>query len=396
MSPAVETWERLLGPEGAGLRTEIVGDAPIEPATLARWRRAWPRDLVDAAIELARARAAAAARFPDADRLVADRAGVEQATSHVVATHKAARFAGLDADDRPVLDLCCGIGGDTMALARVTEVVGVDESPLRAWMAGRNAGCATRTANVETLTDLAGVVHLDPARRDEGDGGTGGRRRWRYEDYRPGPAFIARVLDDATDAAIKLGPGVDLAALPLDPGREIEIIAERGTLVQAVLWSGRLARHPGARTATRLPEGRSFTGTPVPPPEGDSAIGRFLLVPHPAVERADLTGAVCAALGAGGPARDVHPGLGLLTADAPVDSPWLDAHEVLAVMPWRPPRVRAWLAARHAGIITVRTRGGAVDTDHAQRALRGPGDETMTVFVLRLGVKVVAVATREA
>ena len=52
-----------------------------------------------------------------------ERTGLEQATAEPVARHKARRFAGRTAT---VIDLCCGIGGDTLALADWAEVVAVD------------------------------------------------------------------------------------------------------------------------------------------------------------------------------------------------------------------------------------------------------------------------------
>ena len=47
------------------------------------------------------------------------RVGLEQASDEVVAAHKAGRFS----DCGRVADLCCGIGGDTLALAARAEVV---------------------------------------------------------------------------------------------------------------------------------------------------------------------------------------------------------------------------------------------------------------------------------
>ena len=60
-------------------------------------------------------------------------------------------------------------------------------------------------------------------------------------------------------------------------------------------------------------------------------------------------------------------------------------------MPWRPRKVAAWLAGRSAGIVDVKTRGGAVNPEEARKKLRGKGDSPFVVFVLRLGRKVAAV-----
>lgn len=384
----IDLWQRLLALESAPLVAAAAGAADV--AAIDRLRRSWPRDLVQAALMLAEARRKAAAKFPEPARLVADPAGVEQATSHVVAMHKARRF---DAAGAAIVDLCCGIGGDAMALARAGTVTAIDVRPVRAFMAERNAACAALCADVETseiaaLVPAGALFHVDPARRDEG-----GARRTRLADHRPGSAFLARLLRARPDGAIKLGPGIDIAAVAAlfapDHSWELEIVSERGALVQAIAWCGRLALHPGERTATRLPEGRALTARPrpLPAPSGGSGVDRYLVLVDPAVERAGLSGAAVAGM----PVREVHPGLGILTSGERVSGPWIEAHEVLAELPWRVEKVRAWLAHRGAGVVTVRTRGGAADTDAAQQQLRGDGSIPYVVFVLRLGRAVRAV-----
>lgn len=384
----LEHWKTLCSDDaGAARLLEAVAAVDVtDAAAMTRLRRDGDADRVRVAIELVRARRKAERKFPNADTLAADVVGVEQATSHVVAEHKAARFAAL-APGEAVLDLCCGIGGDAMSLARRAPVTAVDSDPVRAWMAGHNAGCHAVTDDVKRLDPEGALVHLDPSRRTDA-----GARTWRYADYVPGPDFIERLLARCPDGAVKLGPGVDLGEIPASGAREIEIINEGGTLVQTVLWCGRLAAHAGARTATRLPEGLTFSGAPETAgfEPSDDALGRFLLVLDPAIERSDLGAALCRDLSV----VEVHPGLGLLTSDACPGSPWLTAYEILATMPWRPERLRAWLREHGAGIVTVKTRGGAVDTDDAQRRLRGNGNEPFVVFGLRLGQRVLGVVTR--
>ncbi|MDY7110330.1 MAG: hypothetical protein SYC29_17000 [Planctomycetota bacterium] len=397
----VRLWERVLCRTRAPLLQEAADIDPQDVNAIERLRAQWPKSLVAAALDLVAARRKAAQKFPHVEEIVSDVVGIEQATSHQVAEHKARRFAAVISEGRcggRIVDLCCGIGGDAMSLMRIAEVTALDINPLRAWMARRNAACCAQAADVETMSLEGELFHLDPARRTARGAIDDQRRIWKYEDYRPGPAFINRLLTTCPDGAIKLGPGVDLDALPLATsgggGREIEIINEGGTLVQAVLWCGALALHPGKRTATRLPDGLSFTAAPQAAPvmEGRAreAFHRFLYVPDPAIERAGLLGALCADL----PVREVHPGLGILTSDQRLENPWLSAYEVLTQLPWRPRKIADWLSAHNGGIVEVKTRGKAVDTDLVQHDLRGDGDEKYTIFALRLGRKLMAAITR--
>ncbi|MHC4947455.1 MAG: class I SAM-dependent methyltransferase [Planctomycetota bacterium] len=385
----LHVWEELMGSAAAPLRAEAAACDPGSVGDVARLRRRWSPPLVAAALELAEARRRARRKFPDHPELVADPVGVEQATGERVARHKAGRFAALGAGR--VLDLCCGIGGDAMSLAAVADVLAVDRDPLRTWMTGRNARCETRTDDVESMPIRGEVLHVDPGRRTV-EGGTT-RRAWRLEDCRPGPDVLRRLLADNPDAAVKLGPGADLDALPGAGESEVELVSDGGRLVQAVLWTGRLARHPGHRSATRLPEGATLHGRPAPPPpRADPRFGPFLYVPDPAVERAGLLGALCARTGLAAP----HPPLGLPAGDAPVDSPWLTRFDVLHEMPWRPDRVRRWLADHGAGVVEVKTRGRAVDPDTVQARLRGDGPRRLTVFVLRVDRRIRAVVAERA
>jgi hypothetical protein len=377
-------WKRLLEPSSAELLEAAGAIDPRQVSQVQRLRRDWPAELVFAALELSEARRRAAGKFPEPDRIVADVEGIEQATSHAVAEHKARRFAALDPP--LVHDLCCGIGGDAMGLAHVAPVRAVDSCPLRAWMTSINAGCPADAADVLAFPLDGAVFHLDPSRREPS-----GRRRHRFEDYQPGPPFVRSLLDRNADGAVKLGPGVEPDALPWPDRAELEHISEGGRLVQAVLWCGRLARNIGLRTATMLPGGLTMTGEPTSPPAAPRAeFDRFLFVPDPAIERAGLLGSLCRELGLAAPV----PALGLLTGPDAVASGWLTPFEVLARMPWRPERVRSWLRAHDGGHVEIKTRGRAVDPDAHQKQLRGTGDTPYTVFALRMGRQRIAAITQ--
>ena len=84
----IDTWRELLEPRCAAL-IEQAADAH-DVASIERLRRDWLPQVIAAAINLAAARHKARIKFPDrADTLVADVEGVEQATSSMVANHKA-------------------------------------------------------------------------------------------------------------------------------------------------------------------------------------------------------------------------------------------------------------------------------------------------------------------
>jgi len=392
----LETWKHVAA--SPDLLEAAAATDPTRVASVTRLRQHHPATHVAAALLLTQARCKAQVKFPnDASRLLADPSGVEQASSMAVAHYKAQRFkkAGILC----VADLCCGIGGDAMALTRLgLEVLAVDRDPLRAWMTAQNAGCESRVADVQDLlTDQAPwltpasgpwALHLDPARRNDAG------RRLKLADYLPPPATVCRLLESHPDATVKLSPAVDLdeLATALPPG-ELEFISEAGHLVQALLHTGRLQAHAingkPPHTATLL------TGQAVHTLCGQAQAPerlplskplQYLFTVDPAVERAQLIHLL------GLPA--LHPRLGLLTANELPPSPWLTAFELIETLPLRPKKLKAWLSRHDAGLIEVKTRGKAVDPDLLQTQLRGHGKTPYTLFAMRFDQRRVVFITR--
>ncbi len=372
MAGRIETWELLLSPEHAALREAAAGTDPADVSGVARLRRKYPAELVRAALQLASARRKLEHKWPGRC-FVADPEGAEMASGEPAAGHKADRFARV-MPGASVLDLCCGIGADAVALVGAgLGVTAVDRDPLRAWMAGRNAGCPAHAEDVERLDPGDTPFHLDPSRRDERG------RRIRYGMLTPGPAFIEKLCAGRT-GAVKLPPGVDPGE---PPEGELEYISEGGRLTQAVLWTGSLARR--GVTATMLRRGHppaTVSGEPEPDfeiPYAPLEDGAWVHTADPSIERAGLLAVVCRKTGLAMP----HPHAGLLVGGSRSADPMLTAYRLCAEMPWRRKKVGQWLREHDGGIVEVKTRGKAADPDIEQKNLRGPGGTPYTVFVLR-------------
>ncbi len=374
----LDIWAWAVSDDAAPLRAAVTPG--IGPGPLSRLRERWPAERIAVVAELVAARDKARAKFPDrAERLAADRPGVEMASSARAAAHKAARFVAVLGEGAAITDACCGIGGDAMSLADAgLEVLAVDSDPCRAWMAGHNAGCSTLAADIRTLGVSTPGLHIDPARRNAQS------RTRQTEDFEPPLPDLLDLLTGARAGALKLHPGVSADALP--PG-ELEVISESGRLTQAVLWTGLPA--VDERRATLLAsDGTTHTlaGTPDRPTDA-TPVGAWIHTFDPSVERADLVALLIETTGL----SLVHPGVGLLTGEQPHDSPWVRAFRVVEDMPWNFKGVRARLRDLGAGEVTVKTRGGFVDPDRLSRELRGRGGRPLVLFALRLGDRPVAV-----
>ena len=173
-------------------------------------------------------------------------------------------------------DLCCGIGGDALALADVGAVTAVDLSAVRGACVRFNVMEQTerprfpldvRVADVGAMIDeipAGALVHIDPARRVSTVRGK--KRSADFADAIPGPEVIERIfgrVGSGGGGAIKLSSATDFEELPEG---HLELISENGVVVQAVLWRGVLAGDSRTRSVTILEEGQApffFTAAPV-------------------------------------------------------------------------------------------------------------------------------------
>src|ERR1700722_16670482 len=162
----------LLTPQGAELLALLAAQrdtAASQMAVAERLRRKYPAGLVAAAMAQQELRRAADAKFSRAAEMLFTRAGYEQSSSETIATYRAGRFKNASR----VADLCCGIGGDLIALAAASDVLAVDRDEAHARLALYNAAAYGRAARVTAVVadvrdvPLRGIdaVFIDPARR---------------------------------------------------------------------------------------------------------------------------------------------------------------------------------------------------------------------------------------
>ena len=374
MVPSPDLLDRLLSAEGRALLDELAA-GPLGPddalAVGTRLRGRFPAELVAAALAQHELRARAAAKFALASRMWFTREGLEQASTEPLARHRAGRYAGFDR----VADLCCGIGGDLCALAPGRDAVAVDLDPVHPRMARENArvhGAGEVGALRADVRDLrlprSLVVFVDPARR-------AGGRRLPAPGSRPPLSWCLGLGDQVAGVGIKTAPGLPLGLVP--PGWEVELLADRRELKEAVLWSPALATT--ARRATVFP-GPSTLVTRPGPPVRCAQPGAFLLDPSPAVTRAGLVEELARDLGA----WKLDPRIAFLSADEPLATPFGRLLRVDASLPWSLKTLRQVLRERGVGTVEVRKRGSAVDVADLTGRLRLRGHDRAVVVLTRV------------
>ena len=425
----------LLAPQGQELLARLAAEADggATPLALAvRLRREYPADLVAAATAQHELRLAARAKFIRAMQMLFTRAGYEQSSAEPIARYRAARFGGA----RRVADLCCGIGGDLLALAAGREALAVDRDDVHVRLALHNAAVYGQAENTRAVVadvrdirlDDLDAVFIDPARRSgpgtaparpdgapaaagggsaRSGGASGPPRRFRTGQSEPPLDWCFALAERVPAVCVKAAPGLPAGLIP--NGWEAEFIADGRDLKEAVLWSPALATAPvagsgGPRRALVMSGAETHAlvacpGDAVPVTEP----GEYLLDPNPAVTRAGLVEDLARSLAAGGgpdgrpdgsPGGDggsdvakIDPQIAFLTLDRPVQTPFARTLRVLDSAPWNEKRFARRLRELGIGAADIRRRGLAGDVDQIHRRLKLAGPNRATVVITRVNDK---------
>ncbi|MGW0197619.1 class I SAM-dependent methyltransferase [Nonomuraea sp. NPDC003201] len=410
----LDAFDELLTPRGQRAlaeAVELVGTDPVAAAT--RMRKTYDAALTSAALTQAGLRDRARAKFgEDAGRMYFTPHGLEQSTRTEVAEHRARRLtaetradAPLHGPDAPphelgvtdaaphgpgvtdtsqrgltrgprVVDACCGVGGDFLALARAgCTVAAVDTDPLTVAVARANAdalGLADRvTVSVgdaaEVRPEEYDVLFADPARR------TGRGRTFDPMAYSPPWPVVLDLVARASRACVKVAPGIPYEFIP--GGAEAEWVSYKGEVKEAALWTG---QEGAGRRATLLPGGHTLTATGAEAAVGP--VGRYVYEPDGAAIRAHLVGEVSEIVNG----RLLDPMIAYITGDDPIDTPWAARYEVEDVLPFSGKKLRAALRERQVGNVTIKKRGSAVDIERLRSDLRLNGEKSATIILTRI------------
>ncbi|MFO7244289.1 MAG: class I SAM-dependent methyltransferase [Actinomycetes bacterium] len=385
-------------PRGLALLESLPPYATIDPLSLGEQLRAQGAhpDVVSVALTQARLRSEGEAKFgPFAKGMVFTPAGLEQATRLVVAARHASRYR--DAGIGRVADLTTGIGADAMAFAALgIGVLAFEKDEATALIADHNLRHweDARVVHADSLATLAsGAVDVDgvfadPARR------TARGRRHDPRDYEPPLDEVLALRGRWSALGVKVGPGIPHDALPSSAAQapvEAQWVSVDGDVVEAGIWCGPLAQHPG-RTALviRGDQAHLLTGSTEQAPTGELA--ERLLEPDGAVIRSGLIGELADRLGA----RLVDPAIAYLTTDAPVATPFASAFRIEEALPYSEKALAGALRARGIGSVEIKKRGMDIAPEQLRRRLRLRGDDAATVILTRVaGKRMALIARRE-
>jgi hypothetical protein len=338
-----------------------------DPAPSEKMLRRMQRELSDWQIQLVltlrETRPRIGKKFPF-QQLLATPISLEQASDFAIASYKARRFK-----DHPVIDMCCGMGGDLIALACRGDTVGVEFDPLLAELAAYNAslvcGKPVSVRQESCLqTPLDGEwLHIDPDRRPDAG------RVVEVASYEPGWEQVLPLIDQTPGGVVKVAPAAELETS--DTGWEREWVERGGQCRQQLVWWGRAANAPGRRVATMVDQEGNVMGqwqqqTTTTCRTVRSSLDDYLFEPSPAILAADLVDDLTTHLGLG----RIAPGAVYVTGQR-TDHPLLRAFRILDTLKLDRKKMIAFVRQRRPRTVEVKKRGvEPFDPNRFQRALK--------------------------
>ena len=244
--PTIDDYRWLVGEEAQAYLDDATSSAISLVTLTKRLRAALSPERTHLVLEQVELRERARAKFSQPEKMFFTRKLLEQSTDEQIASYKASRFPS----GQPIADLCCGIGGDSLALSQRGPCLAVDRDPVAILLVGANSRALQEGALTCEVADVRGLVdrldcaawHVDPDRRVAA-------QRTSQPVFSEPSLDVFQALHRRVDAgAIKLAPGAELADDWNDDAPiELEWIGSRRECRQQVVWLGRLARHAGRR-----------------------------------------------------------------------------------------------------------------------------------------------------
>jgi hypothetical protein len=391
--------EWLTGDEAGAILADLANDTGQLHSVVARLRRRLTATQTHLLVEQVELRRRATAKFTHPERLFFTRLGLEQSTDEWVAAYKAARFApraGASSPTISIADLCCGIGGDLMALSKAApNTIAVDRDPITAHFAAINSGAKIHTVDIADFCfDDISAWHIDPDRRPTG------QRTTSLEHCEPDLATIERLLAQAPNAAIKLAPATKPPADWADRC-ELEWISRDGECKQLVAWHGALAVTPTQRRATMITSAcrpalgsskgglapRTICGAANTPVPITTQPDRYIHALDSAVTAARLTGILAAEHNLSA----LSTGPTYLTGPTAIVDPALACFEVTEILPMRVPVLSQHLRAQNIGHLEIKKRGVEIAPEKLRRDLKLKGSNSATLLITQIAAKPTAI-----
>ncbi len=241
---------------------------------------------------LLKLRRKASQKFKKAKEMYFTSKGLEQSTQEELADYIASEMLKIIPENSLVLEVGCGIGGNSLSLAKHFKVLAVESDPDHIKFAKKNAEIYKVKENItfinSRIEDLplkkVDAFFFDPQRERPGKTKT----RSIFNSTPPVEKIAPLLLEKIPDGCIKISPAFDdqeIKKLPEHPG--LEVVSKKNNNKLALLWLGRLNRFH--RKATCFSEiGKKSLISKKEKEAPVTSIQNYLYKPNKAVIKASL------------------------------------------------------------------------------------------------------------
>jgi SAM-dependent methyltransferase len=372
---AIHIWERLHS-TGDGLEA-LASEPVIELASPVDRKRL--ASLLKEQWELSHV---AKTKFPNHESWFWTRTLLEQSSDAWCAAETAQDFP----TNTSIVDVCCGAGADTLALAACgNAVLAIDQSPISVSLLKANAKLQGQRVEVrcESAEELQlqslEYLHIDPDRR------TTGKRITAIEGLRPSWAVVRSLIASSTGASIKVAPATDWNELDDAPDVVRFLSRERSVRQQRWLW--RLDRWPKGSIVVSVHTRGAWVhevfdqGDQNSPLEAQSNAkdpGIYVADYDPAIRAARVSHVFASRIGC----KMLDSAGGYFTADECVPHGIVRWFRVLDVLSMDSKKLRAYARSASVGAWELKSRGVTVDLDKVRKELPTAPDSSKSCTLL--------------
>ncbi len=379
-------WEWLCSDEGRACIESLDREFRKLPETqlLRAVRARFAPDRACLVVEQIRLRARAAKKFRHPDKWIWTSQLLEQATDQCTAEF----VAGFYPPEAPIIDLCCGAGSDTIALASSNRSVeAVDSCPKAVCIATSNlhAHNLSGTVHLSLAEDFPipknAWVQCDPDRRQSG------KRVTQLESICPSQSALEQIMGQSMAGSIKLAPATE----PPEAWRSsfgLQWISSERSVRQLRVWWGTDHFGAGTRSASTRDQNGNWHTVQRTNQADDQSRASAPFTDHcdawigdydPAVRTADLTCSLANEV----QASIIETDTGYLTAADAQPHPMVTWFRVLNVLAADTKKLRTYLRQHSVGVLEIKQRGTGFDLEKLRREFKLSGNATRTLFYFR-------------
>ncbi len=341
-------------------------------------------------LEFIHIRTKAILKYPRASQMLFTKEGLEQASSKWLAEYRTLKIKQAFPSVQNVLEICSGIGGDTIALGLRWGVITVEKDPEIIKILSHNLKVYNLFEKVEIIEGdilelidqndfkdkLSNIdcIFFDPSRRYNSN------HTIKIEEYRPSLSLLAKLLKITPNIVVKVAPAVNFSYIKFDC--DIEVVSYKGSVKETMLWFGKFKKSDKPQIiATKLPENISMVKQDNIPIKVSRFPKKYIYEPDPAFIKAHVLNDIALKYNL----FFLHEKIAFLTSDKALKTPMLKSYKYIYHCDMNFSKINKILKDYSIGRLDYKSRGVKIDFKTIHKSFEYHGKEQgLIIFTLIL------------